>query len=70
MLDHLLKIDQIFKCFVCSKWRGIFLPALQKVLQQVQHSSLYHKSCDINLWKLPHCQLPNYDPNLWKTTHS
>ena len=59
-----------FKCFVCSKWRGIFLPALQKVLQQVQHSSLYHKSCDHNLWILPNCQLPNCDPNLWKITQS
>ena len=65
-----INVDQIFKCSNCSKWRGIFLPALQKVLQQVQHSSLYHKSCDHNLWKLPNCQLPSCDPNLWKITQS
>ena len=66
LLDHLFKVDQILKCFLCSKWRGIFLPALQKVLQQVQHSSLFQKGCDPNLWKLSNCQFSNCDPNLWK----
>ena len=51
-----INVDQIFKCSFCSKWRGIFLPALQKVLQQVQHLSIFHKSCDLNLWKLPRCK--------------